>query len=62
MLKKQLARSIIATSILIIIALIHVFRLGTLFQGGLRILYYSYASDIIIPFGIYFLLCMNKSR
>ena len=30
------------------------------FNGELYILYYSYFSDIIIPFGIYFLLSINE--
>jgi hypothetical protein len=28
-------------------------------RGSLFTLYYSYFSDIVIPFGMYFLLCLN---
>ena len=42
-----------------IIAVIHIFRLGQLFSGQLYSLYYSYASDLIVPFGAYFLLSIN---
>ena len=41
------------------IAAIHAFRLGSYLEGDLFVAYYSYASDVIVPFGIYFLLCMN---
>jgi len=41
------------------IALIHVFRLGQVFQGQAYNLYYSYFSDLILPFGMYFLLSLN---
>ena len=44
---------------MLLIALIHLFRLGTYLHGELNILYYSYASDIMIPFGMYFLLSIN---
>ena len=47
-------------AIQIIISLIHIFRLGQLFSGKLYILYYSYFSDLIIPFGFYFLLSINE--
>jgi len=42
------------------IAAIHSFRMGQLFHGQLYILYYGYFSDIILPFGLYFLLCINE--
>ena len=41
------------------IGAIHAFRLGTYLSGVLFTLYYSFFSDIIIPFGMYFLLCLN---
>ena len=41
------------------IALMHVFRLGQIFQGQAYDLYYSYFSDLILPFGMYFLLSLN---
>ena len=54
-------RWIIGISILTGIALIHIFRVGQYFTGDLFTYYYSYASDIMIPFGLYFLLCINES-
>jgi len=44
---------------MMVIALIHVFRVGTYLDDALFTFYYSYFSDIIIPFGMYFLLCRN---
>lgn len=58
--KTLITRTFVGILILLFIALIHIFRLGTLLNGNLRIFYYSYFSDIIIPFGIYFLLCINE--
>ena len=42
------------------IAAIHAFRLGQIFEGNLYNLYYSYFSDLILPFGTYFLLSANE--
>jgi hypothetical protein len=53
------ARVLIAVSINLIIAMVHIFRLGSYLNGKAYILYYSYASDIMIPIGFYFLLCIN---
>lgn len=53
-------RLIVGISISILIALIHVFRVGSYLSGDLYIYYYSYVSDLIIPFGCYFLLCINE--
>lgn len=53
-------RIIVGISIILAIALIHIFRVGSYLHGDLYLLYYSYASDIIIPFGIYFLLCIDE--
>lgn len=50
---------IVAIAVILIIAAIHIFRVGTYFSGRLFILYYSFFSDIVIPIGIYFLLCIN---
>lgn len=47
-------------SIIIIIAIIHIFRLGTYLDGNSYIFYYSYGADVLIPFGIYFLLGINE--
>jgi len=56
----QRIRITVGLIIIIVIALIHIFRIGSYLNGNLFLLYYSYVSDIIIPFGIYFLLCINQ--
>ena len=53
-------RLIVVISIMLIIAAIHAFRLGSYFDGDYYIYYYSYASDIMLPFGVYFLLSSNE--
>jgi len=58
----QRIRKIIGISVLTIIAIIHLFRVGNYFDGDFRIFYYSYVSDIIIPFGMYFLLCITELK
>ena len=51
---------IVALAVILFIAAIHIFRVGTYFSGRLFILYYSFFSDIVIPIGIYFMLCINE--
>ena len=46
----------------VVIAMIHIFRLGQLFNGHLYNLYYGYFSDLILPFGWYFLLCISDGK
>ena len=55
----SLPKILIIILIQVAIALIHVFRLGQIFQGQAYNLYYSYFSDFILPFGAYFLLSLN---
>ena len=55
-------RTAVAVSVLLFIALVHAFRLGSHLRGRLFVLYYGYFSDIIIPFGMYFLLCMFEAQ
>ena len=50
---------IVAIVVMLLIAAIHIFRVGTYFSGKIFILYYSFFSDIVIPIGIYFMLCIN---
>lgn len=52
-------RTALIVSILLVIALVHIFKVGTYLPGSLFTLYYSYFSDIVVPFGMYFLLCLN---
>jgi hypothetical protein len=54
-------RTAVAVSVQLLIALVHVFRLGTYLRGRLYVLYYSYFSDLVIPFGMYFLLCLEDT-
>lgn len=51
-----------AVGILLLIALVHIFRLGSYLHGSLFTLYYSYFSDVIVPFAMYFLLCLNDTH
>jgi hypothetical protein len=53
-------RIIVIIIIITIIALIHLFRVGQYLNGDLYKYYYSYASDIMIPFAFYFLLCLEE--
>ena len=57
--REMLCRTALVFSIMLVIALVHLFRAGTYLQGSLFTLYYSYFSDIVIPFGMYFLLCLE---
>lgn len=59
--KKLIKKTCIIISIMLLIAFVHMIRLGTYFEGKLYIYYYSFFSDIIIPFGVYFLLCLNDA-
>ena len=55
--KDYFRRFALIFSIMALIAAVHIFRLGSYFEGWMYTLYYSYFSDFIIPFGCYFLLC-----
>lgn len=39
---------------------VHIFRVGSYLQGEWFNLYYSYFSDIILPFTFYFLICVSE--
>ncbi len=58
--RTQRVRISVGLSIILIENFIHVFRIGNYLNGNLYLLYYSYMSDLIIPFGFYFLLCINE--
>jgi hypothetical protein len=60
--QNQRIRVIVGIIIMITIAAIHGFRIGSYLNGNLYLYYYSYASDIMLPFGAYFLLSMNEIR
>lgn len=59
-LARSLPKIIFVILIQVAIALIHVFRLGQIFQGQAYSLYYSYFSDLILPFAAYFLLSLQE--
>jgi hypothetical protein len=48
-------------SIVILIAVAHVFRIGSYLEGESYDLYYSYFSDFVLPFACYYLLCAEES-
>lgn len=56
----QTVRVIVVVSIMLTLAAIHWFRIGSYLSGDLYINYYSYASDLMLPFGAYFLLSLNE--
>jgi len=56
----QSVRVVVGIVIMTAIAAIHFFRIGNYLNGNLYSLYYSFASDVMLPFGAYFLLCMNE--
>lgn len=53
-------RMAVAIVVVLLIAAIHIFRVGSYLSGRLFVLYYRYFSDIVIPIAIYFLLCINE--
>ena len=56
----SLRRLAVIFSIVVLIAVAHILRIGSYLQGEWYNFYYSYFSDFIIPFGCYFLLCANE--
>ncbi|MGD8397369.1 MAG: hypothetical protein PVG11_00795 [Anaerolineae bacterium] len=54
-------RLAVAFSIVILVALAHIFRIGSYLEGVLYDLYYSYFSDIVLPFTCYFLLSADEA-
>jgi hypothetical protein len=54
-------RRVVIVSIMIVIAIFHIFPFESyLLKGDLTNYYYSYFSDITIPFGFYFLLFLME--
>ena len=53
-------RSAVIFGIVLLIAVVHILRIGSYLQGELYNFYYSYFSDFILPFGCYFLLCATE--
>lgn len=53
-------RTVAIVTVNLLIALDHFFRLGTLLREPLSRFYYSYFYDVVIPFGMYLLLCLDN--
>ncbi len=58
--KERAYKTILIVSIQLILAAMQVFRVGTCLGGIWYTLYYSYFSDLALPFGFYFLLCLSE--
>jgi hypothetical protein len=54
-------RKAVVISIMLVISLVHFLRVGTYLDGIYFTLYYSFFSDVFIPFGLYFLLCAGET-
>ncbi len=50
----------VVISIIMVIALIHLLSPGRALEDPLRQYYQGYFSDIVLPFGFYFLLCISE--
>jgi len=57
---RRAVRSGAAIAVILTVALMHAFRVGSYLEGDLFNLYYSFASDILIPIAAYFLLVLNE--
>jgi hypothetical protein len=52
-------RQAVVISLMLLIALAHILNIESYLQGNRLSLYYSYFSDLVLPFGFYFLLGLN---
>jgi len=50
----------IIIGIWILTAAVHIFRVGSYLDGEWFHLYYSYFSDILLPFTFYFMICVSE--
>lgn len=53
-------RRIVIISMMLAIALAHIVGIGRFFERTVTILIKSYFSDLVLPFGFYFLLCIDE--
>lgn len=60
--QKLTPKTILILAIVLIIAVLHLAGLGQHAVGIWRDLYYSYFSDLVLPFGFYFLLCASEKK
>ena len=50
----------VAGAIVLGVAALHIFRVGSHLTGTPHQLYYSYASDVLLPLAMYFALCLGE--
>jgi hypothetical protein len=55
-------RRAVIVAIMLVIAAVHIVRVGSSLPGEYNNLWYSYFSDFILPFGCYFLLCLSEEQ
>ena len=55
-------RRMVVISLMLLIALAHILNIESYLQGNRLSLYYSYFSDLVLPFGFYFLLSMPADQ
>ena len=55
-------RTAATVGVMLLIALFHVIRPGAYLRGRPLVLYYSYFSDVVIPFGLYLLISQAEAR
>lgn len=55
-------RKAVVLGMMFLIAAAHIIGPGRTAQGATYVLYYSYFSDLALPFGFYFLLCMSEEQ
>jgi hypothetical protein len=53
-------RRAVAVAVVAGVAALHILRIGSYLRGTAYRLYYSYASDVLLPFAMYFVLCLNE--
>ncbi len=50
----------VAAAVVLGVVAIHAFRVGAQLRGTPYRLYYGYASDLLLPLGMYFVLCLSE--
>jgi len=55
-------RRALAIGVILAVAAMHILRLGTYLHGSLFRVYYSYASDILVPMAMYFVLVLTTGH
>lgn len=55
-------RTAAVAGVLLLVVLVYVLKLGSGRRGRLHVLYYSYFSDIVIPFYMYFVTFLGEAR